>query len=339
MWERVPQPAQILLEAADHDGLQILRLDFDPAREALRVEYFQEGREGVLVTVVRRRRKEQPVLEAMGQFTHGARHLAVGGVADASRGSRMMGLVEDQKRARPKLAEDVAKSADVGLLGHHGLRNDEARANRPRVCREAARSTRREKVLSVNDCKVEAEFLRELVLPLQQHRRWGRDNDQIDAPPEQKLAHHQSGLYYLAEADIIRDQEVHTWKRKSLPQRKQLVGIEPDPGTEWSLEQTSVRGGRGLPLGRSKMSAKGERIVWRDFRESVPRVDFGPSVGNLRIEDSVERIALRIVIHAHERMADRRTISGIVNGLDQPVASAKRNEGADRVRHVFSLLR
>ena len=57
------EAAQVFLEPADHDRLQLLGLDVDAAGEALRIEDFEQRREGVGMAVVRRGRQEEAMLE------------------------------------------------------------------------------------------------------------------------------------------------------------------------------------------------------------------------------------------------------------------------------------
>ena len=48
------KPAEVFLEPADHDRLQLFGLDVDAPGEALRIEDFEQRRERVGMTVVRR---------------------------------------------------------------------------------------------------------------------------------------------------------------------------------------------------------------------------------------------------------------------------------------------
>jgi hypothetical protein len=56
------------------------------------------------VAVVRRRSQEQPVLEPIGEVSDRLGELAVDCIARAARRRRVMRLIEDQQRARPKYA-------------------------------------------------------------------------------------------------------------------------------------------------------------------------------------------------------------------------------------------
>ena len=111
--ESFAETPKIALEAADHHRLEVLRPHLDAAREPLRVEHFQQRRKAVGVAVVRRRGEEQTMLEPLGKLAHGLRELTRDRVAGAARRRRVMRLVEDQQRARPEFAEDVAQAGDV----------------------------------------------------------------------------------------------------------------------------------------------------------------------------------------------------------------------------------
>jgi hypothetical protein len=119
-----------------------------------------------------------------------------------------MRLIEDEHRARPELPEQLAKPADVGLVGDNAMGDEEARADAPRVGGEPARAACLQEVLAVDDGEVEAELLGQLVLPLQQHRGGRRNDDYLDAAPEQHLPHDEAGLDRLAKANVVGDQQV-----------------------------------------------------------------------------------------------------------------------------------
>ena len=103
--KRLAEAAQIGLEPADHDRLEVFRAHLDAAREPLRIEHFEQRREAVGVAVVRRGGEEQAMLEALREIAHGARELAGDGVARTAGWRRMVRLVEDEQRAGAELAE------------------------------------------------------------------------------------------------------------------------------------------------------------------------------------------------------------------------------------------
>ena len=65
--EAFAECAQVAFEAADHDRFEVCGPHRDPAREALRIEQFEQGGEAVRVAVMRCRREEQPMFEPVGQ--------------------------------------------------------------------------------------------------------------------------------------------------------------------------------------------------------------------------------------------------------------------------------
>ncbi len=99
------------------------------------------------------------------------------------------------------------------------MRDDEARADAPRIGGKAARPPGVQEVLTVDDGEVEAEFLRQLVLPLQQHRGRSRDDDHLDAATQHQLLNDETGFHRLAEADIVGDQQIDAWQLQRLGQR------------------------------------------------------------------------------------------------------------------------
>ena len=104
-------------------------------------------------------------------------------------------------------------------------------------------------MLAIDDGEVEAEFLRQLVLPLQQHRRRRGDDDHLDAAAQQHLSNDQAGFDGLAEADVVGNQQIDARQIERLRQRKKLVGIQPDAGAKRRLEQLPIRRGGGAPFG------------------------------------------------------------------------------------------
>jgi hypothetical protein len=98
--------------------------------------------------------------------------------------------------------------------------------------------------------KVRLNFALEFVLPLHDPGRWRRDDDQIDAAPEQELARDKPGLDGLTEPDVIRNEKVHPRQPQRLAQWKKLIGIKPDTGAERGLQEIAVGRRRGAPADR-----------------------------------------------------------------------------------------
>ncbi len=98
----LPKSAEVFFEPADHDRVQFSGLDVDASGEALRIEDFEERREGVGMTVVRGRGQEKPVFKKGDDLPHRPRKLAFEGPRGPGGGRRMMRFVEDQHRAGPE---------------------------------------------------------------------------------------------------------------------------------------------------------------------------------------------------------------------------------------------
>ncbi len=95
-------------------------------------------------------------------------------------------------------------------------------------------------VLLVEDLEDHAEAVLQLFVPLEQHGgRTGHD-DVLDLLAEQQFSGDQAGLDRLAEADVIGDEEVHPRQAQCLLQRLELIGVDPDAGSEWGLEEVWV---------------------------------------------------------------------------------------------------
>ena len=177
---------EVLLEPADHDRVEdFLGPDGDAPAEALGVEDFEQGGEAVRVPVVRRGREEQPVLEPAGQVADGPGDLRVDGVLRAARRGGVVGLVEDEQRAGPEVAEPVAERGGVGLVDQQPVRDQEPRVGRPGVDAVAPLLPDPGDVVLVEDLEDHPEAVLQLVLPLQEHRRRAGDDDVLDLLAEQ----------------------------------------------------------------------------------------------------------------------------------------------------------
>jgi hypothetical protein len=166
----------------------------------------------------------------------------------------MMRLVEDQHRTRTERREEVTEPAHVGFVGQDAMGDDEARTNAPRIGRKSARPPCVQEVLTVDDGEVEAEFLRQLVLPLQQHRRRRRDDDHLDATPQEQLSNDKSRFDGLTQTHVVCDQQIDAWQFERLGQGKKLVGVQSDARPKRCLEQLPIRSRGGSPLGRAQIS-------------------------------------------------------------------------------------
>src|SRR5438132_5444433 len=91
----IPTQLEFGFHTADHYRIKLRAIGRDGTGKTLAVEQFQQGGKTLPITVMRRGREEQLVLEvgrkrANGEGTHG-----VGGVFASSRRRDVMGLVHD----------------------------------------------------------------------------------------------------------------------------------------------------------------------------------------------------------------------------------------------------
>jgi hypothetical protein len=135
----------------------------------------------------------------------------------------------------------------------------------------------------------------------------------------------EAGFDRLAEADVVGDEEIHAGEQQGLPQRFELVGIEPDAGPEGGLEQLGIGGGDAVPAERVQIRGEQPRLIKPAFGDRVP----GFAGEDFRIEfafpQHFQRLPLVVVIDArqpHQRIVTgslRR--AGVFNEV-QPLAHA-----------------
>src|SRR6266852_5720762 len=105
----------------------------------------------------------------------------------------------------------------------------------PGVDAEAALPPHACEVGAVQDLENEAEALLELGLPLLEDRRRCGDDDELRLLAKQELAGDEAGLDGLAEAGVVRDEEVDARESERLAQWLHLVGVDFDPSPERRL--------------------------------------------------------------------------------------------------------
>src|SRR5262249_32407813 len=102
--------------------------------------------------------------------------------------------------------------------------------------------------LAVDNAEFEAEFVTHFLLPLNLQGRGTNDERRPNAMTQHHFLHHQSGLDCLAQAYIVRDQQVHTRHRKRPNNGIELIFIDLDSAAEWRLERSVVGLRDGAPL-------------------------------------------------------------------------------------------
>ena len=323
--------ADILLEAPDHHGFQVLpAAHLDAAREAVRIKQLQQRREAVRVSVVGRGRQEQAVLEAITEITHGARELRLDAVPPPVAGCGVVRLVENEQASRPLRAKPHPHGVGVGGVRQQPVRNKEAAVRRPRVGPEASLAPNARQIVTVQNLEDEPEPLLHLSLPLLEHRRRRSHNDGSDFSPQEQLADDQAGLDRLPQPRVVGDEEVDPREQQRLPERLHLVGVDLDPGPEWRLEERRV--GRGGAAPPQRVQERGEVVggVEASLPEIGPRLVVNDGAVEFAVPEHLQLLPLGVVVRAGE--SDSGGLAGVAGGddfLNQPVPGADTDHLAD----------
>ena len=297
---------QILLEAAHRDLARGLLRRLDPAREAVRVEQLEQRGERVVVAVVRRRRQEQAVLAVRRERADRRRPERVAGIAAARAGrSAVVNLVDDQ---------DVVAARDLRMRRQHLAqqshpqrtlqpvdRDDQPREVRERVRADATRPAKLAEQLAIDDAKLEAELLAQLIAPLQLQRRGADDERRARAMTQQQLLHDEPCLDRLAEADVIGDQQRRARHPQRAHERFELVVLDRDAAAERRLQRALIGARHRAPADRVQEGVELGRIVEAvsgDHRE-LCALDDGRA--GLDLPDDVELLARRVVLDGDQR--------------------------------------
>ena len=317
--------------APDHDILERLPAPhLDAAREPVGVEQLEQGREAVRVAVVRRRRQEQPVLEASREVADGAGELRLDAVAPAARRRRVVRLVEDEQAAGPQGAEPRPHGVGVARVDQQVVRHEEPAVGHPRVHAEAALAPHPRQVGAVENLEDQPETVLQLALPLLEHRRRRRHDDGLRLPAQQQLAGDQPRLDGLAEPGVVGDEQVDPRQPQRLAQRLHLVGVDPDAGAERRLEEVGVGGRHAVPPQRVQERREPARVVEAPLGEVLPALLFEDAAVDLVVPIDAQRLSLRVVVRADQRHQWR--LAGRLRRrdlLDQPPAGAHLDQLAD----------
>ena len=187
------------------------------------------------------------MLEPAAEIADRPSELRLDAVTPTARRGGMVSLVEDEQTAGQKGSEPFAQRVSVNRVNEQVVRDQEATVRAPGIHAETALLPDLREVGAVEDREQQAEALFHLRLPLLQHRGGGSDNDGVDFLPEQQLARDEAGFDGLAEAGIVRDEQIDPWQPERLAERLHLVGVDLDSGTKRRLEEIRVRGGDAVP--------------------------------------------------------------------------------------------
>ena len=207
----------------------------------------------------------------------------------------MVRLVQNEQRAGAKLAEHVAQAGRIDLIGQQAVRDDEARAGRPGIHGKAPKPPHLAYPLPVDDFERKTEFRFEFVLPLDRHRRRGRNDDEIDPAAQQQLARDETRLDCLTEPHVVRDQEVDARKPQRLAKRQKLIGIQPNACPKRRLQQIAVSGCRRSPPYGPQVGRQHFGPVRKPLADIPPSVLVEHDGADFGIPEDLEPLALGVV--------------------------------------------
>src|ERR1700722_8789813 len=107
-------------------------------------------------------------------------------------------------------------------------------------------------VFGVHDPEFEAKLLLHFQLPLELQRRRTNDEDGASAMAYEQFLDDEPGLNRFAEADIIRDEKVHTCHVDGAHYGIKLVALDRSPAAERRLEEAAVGVRSSTPTDRIK---------------------------------------------------------------------------------------
>ncbi len=268
------------------------------------------------------------MLESLGHVADGSRGHRVDRVPALGGGGGDVGLVEDEEASRREPPEPLAKTDEVVLVTEQGVADEELAVRGPRVDPEASLAAACVDVRLVHDHEAETEPLRKLVSPLEQDGRRARDDDSVDALAKEKLLEDEPRFDRLAQADVVRDEQVDPRKGQGLSERFELIVLRDDPGSQRSLKKRGVRRRHAAPL--EGVEVRREDLWVVRLRLVTQRAS--PRRHELRIDlarpDDGELLALGVVIDAGE-IDDRCRVGRRAHVLDEVGALTDADQGSD----------
>ena len=292
---------EVLLEAADHDPIQLPRRRPNAAGETEGIQQLEQGREAVRVPVVGRRREEEAVLETPGEVPDRAGELRLDAVAAARGGSGVVRLVEDQQAAGPHLPHPGPHRVGVGRGDEQVVGDEEPAVGAPGIHAEAVFAAHPGEVGAVQNHEDETEAVFEFHLPLLEDRRRRGDDQAVRLLAQDQLAGDEPRFYRFSEAGVIGDEQVHPRQAEGAAKRLQLVGVEPDARPERGLEEARVGGGDAVPAEGAKEGGEAARGIEAALREGVPTLRFEDPAVRLVVPEDFERLPLGVIVGAGER--------------------------------------
>jgi hypothetical protein len=232
--------------------------------------------------------------------------------------------VEDEQRSRTQIVEPRVHRADVGFINEQPVGDEEAREGRPRIDAVPALAADALHVVAVENLEGETEAVLQFVAPLEKHRgRAGRD-DFLNATAQQEFGRDETGLDGLAEADIVRDEEVHARQPRRLVERFQLIRIDADASSERGLEESAVRRSHAVPPDRIQERREVPRLVESFVPDAFPCLLTGDEPVEFRLPHDLDFLALGIIVRASER--NDIAVGTRIHHLHKPVTRANTDD-------------
>jgi hypothetical protein len=147
---------------------------------------------------------------------------------------------------------------------------------------------------------------------------------QINSSAQQQFGGDETRFDGLAEADIVRDEEVHARQPQRLVERLQLIRVNADAGAERGLEEPGVGRGHAIPTDRIQERREVPRLVESLVADIFPSLLTRNEPIEFRLPHDIEFLALCIVVRTGERN-ERAVICGI-HRLHKPVTRANTND-------------
>jgi len=232
--------------------------------------------------------------------------------------------VEDEQRSRTQIVEPRVHRADVGFINEQPVGDEKTRESRPGIDAVPALAADPLHVVAVENLEGEAEAIFQLVTPLEKHRgRSGRD-DFLNATAQQEFGRDETGLDGLAEADIVRDEEVHARQPRRLVERFQLIRIDADAGSERGLEESGVRRSHAVSPDRIQERREVPRLVESFVPDAFPCLLTGDEPVEFRLPHDLDFLALGIIVRASER--NDIAVGTRIHRLHKPVTRANTDD-------------
>ena len=232
------------LQAAHHDLAELGGAGLDGAGEALVVQKLEERSEGFLVAVVGGGREEEVVGEVGGDALDGLGAEARLRVLAAARRGDVVGFVDDEDAEFAGIGhfrrQGLLQEAEAFALLDPVHGGDEEGKGRPGIGLDAALPAEVADEVAVDDAEREAELVVHLALPVREVRGRRHDQDGAGAVAEQQFLDDQARLDGLAEAGVVRNQQVDACHVDGADERVELVVFDGDAAPEGRQEVGAV---------------------------------------------------------------------------------------------------